>query len=169
MSTSEADVRSYITTHEIPSFALYWDLFSIMVCMGAKRLTGKERSNRIYSAEWGRTGSALEGELVASVSHKRPLCLYGEGSRLARLDEGFAMCKTYDQWIGSGNQESYCQELCTQIQVYTNGILGQIGVPLTPAHYLAQVLLTQVGMQWNAVVGFIDMFIDFKIVKAKVK
>jgi hypothetical protein len=165
--TSEADIRSYITTHEIPSCALYWDLFSIMVCMGAKGLTGKERSDRIYSAERGRTGSALEGELVASMSHKRPLCLYGEGSKLARLDEGFAMCKTYDQWIGSGNQESYRQELSTQILVYTNGILGQIGAPSTPAHHLAQVLLNQVGMQWNAVIGFIDMFYLELVAKAK--
>jgi hypothetical protein len=165
--TSEADICSYITTHEIPSCASYWDIFSIMVCMGAKGLTGKERSDRIYSAERGRTGSALEGELVASMSHKRPLCLYGEGTRLARLDEGFAMCKTYDQWIGSGNQESYRQELSTQILVYTNGILGQIGSPLNSAHQLAQVLLNQVGMQWNAVIGFIDNFYLELVAKAK--
>jgi hypothetical protein len=66
--------------------------------MGADGLTGKEGSDRIYSAERGCTGSALEGELVASMSHKRPLCLFGEGNKLARLDEGFAMlCKTYEQ------------------------------------------------------------------------
>jgi hypothetical protein len=141
--TSETDIRSYITGHEIPSCALYWDLFSVMVCMGDQGLTGKERSDHIYSAERGRTGSALEGELVASMSHKRPLCLYGKGTKLTRLDEGFAMCKTYDLWIGSGNQVSYRQDLSTQILVYTNGILGQIGPPLTPAHHLAQVLLNQ--------------------------
>jgi hypothetical protein len=77
------------------------------------------------------------------------------------------MCKTYDQWIGSGNQESYRQELSTQILVYTNGILGQIGAPSTPAHHLAQVLLNQVGMQWNAVIGFIDMFYLELVAKAK--
>jgi hypothetical protein len=146
--TSEADIRSYITVHEIPSCAMYWDLCSVMVCTGAQGLTGKERSDHIYSAERGRTGSALEGELVASMSHKHPLCLYGEGSKLARLDEGFAMCKTYDQWIGGGNQVSYRQDLSTQILVYTDGILGQIGPPSTPAHNLAHVLLTKVGMQW---------------------
>jgi hypothetical protein len=92
--TSEADLKAYIRPHEIPSCAMYWDLFSIIVCMGSEGLTRKERSNRIYSAEEGRTGSALEGELVASMSHKHPLCLYGEGTKLACLDEGFAMCKT---------------------------------------------------------------------------
>jgi hypothetical protein len=162
--TSEADIRNYITLHEIPSCAMYWDLFSVMVCMGAQGLTGKERSDRIYLAERGRTGSALEGELVASMSHKRPLCLYGEGSKLARLDEGFAMCKTYDQWIGGRNQVSYRQDLSTQILVYTDGIIGQIGPPLTPAHNLA---LTKVGMQWNVVVGFIDMFYLELVAKAK--
>jgi hypothetical protein len=109
----------------------------------------------------------LEGELVASMRHKRPLCLYGDGSRLARLDEGFAMCKTYEQRIGSGNQVSYQQELSNQVLVYTDGVLGQIGAPETPAHHLAQVLLNQVGMQWNAVVGFIDMFYLELAAKAK--
>jgi hypothetical protein len=164
---SESDVCSYITTHDIQSCAIYWDLCSIMVCMGAEGLTGKERSDRIYSAERGRTGSALEGELVASMSHKCPLCLYGEGSRLAKLDEGFAMCKTYEQWIGSGNQVSYRQELSNQLLVYTDGILGQIGASSTPAHHLAQVLLNQVGMQWNAIIGFIDMLYLELVAKAK--
>jgi hypothetical protein len=113
---SEADVKAYIKLHDIPLCALYWDLFSIMVCMGAEGLTGKERSDRIYSAEKGRTGSALEGELVTSMSHKYPLCLYGEGTRLARLDAGFAMCKTYEQWIGGGNQVSYRAELSSHEQ-----------------------------------------------------
>jgi hypothetical protein len=92
------------------------------------------------------------------MSHKCPLCLYGEGSKPTRLDVGFAMRLTYEQWIGGGNQVSYRTELSNQLLVYTDGILGQIGAPTTPAHHLAQVLLNQVGMQWNAVVGFIDMF-----------
>jgi hypothetical protein len=32
--------------------------------------------------------------------------------------------------------------------------MGQIGDPTTPAHHLAQVLLNQVGMQWNSIVGY---------------
>lgn len=76
------------------------------------------------------------------------------------------MCMTYDQWIGGGNQVSYLQELSNQLLVYTDGILGQIGACQTPAHHLAQVLLNQVGMQWNAVVGFIDMFYLELVVKA---
>jgi hypothetical protein len=165
--SSEADLRDYIKTHSIPTCAMYWDLFSIMVCMGAEGLTGKEWSDRIYSAEKGRTGSALEGELVASMSHKWPLCLYGEGARLARLDEGFARCKTYDQWIGGGNQVSYRQELSNQLLVYTDGIMGQIGAPTTPAHNLAHVLSNQVMMQWNDIVGFVDMFYLELVAKAK--
>jgi hypothetical protein len=85
MFTSEADIRGYITLHDIPSCALYWDLFSIMVGMGAQGLTGKERSDRIYSAEQVRTGSALEGGLVTSMSHKHPLCIYCDGNKLQQL------------------------------------------------------------------------------------
>jgi hypothetical protein len=36
---SELSVKTYITTHNIPSCALYWDLFSLMVCMGRQGLT----------------------------------------------------------------------------------------------------------------------------------
>jgi hypothetical protein len=36
---SEISVKAYITAHTIPSCALYWDLFSIMVCMGRQGLT----------------------------------------------------------------------------------------------------------------------------------
>jgi hypothetical protein len=77
------------------------------------------------------------------------------------------MCKTYEQWIGGGSQVFYRRELSSQVLIYTEGVLGQIGEPTTPAHYLAQVLLTKVGMQWNAVVGFIDMFYLELVAKAK--
>ena len=81
--SSDAQLGNYITMHKVLSCTMYWDLFSIMVYMGGQGLSGKERADKIYLAERGRTGSALEGELVASMTHKRPLCLYGEGSKLA--------------------------------------------------------------------------------------
>lgn len=102
------------------------------------------------------------------MSHKRPLCLYGKGTRLTRVGTSFAMCKTYEHWVGGGGQVSYRAELSGQLLVFTDGILGQIGVALTPArHHLAQVLLNQVGIQWNAVVGFIDMLYLELVAKCK--
>jgi hypothetical protein len=109
--TSDVLVGTYITTHTVPSCAVYCDLFSILVCMGGQGLTGKERSDKIYSAERSRDGSVLEGELVASMTHKRPLCLYREGSKLVRLNQGFAMCKTYEHWIGTNSHVLYREEL----------------------------------------------------------
>jgi hypothetical protein len=164
---AETSVASHITTHIVPLCALHWDLFSIMACMGRQGLTGKERSERIYSAEKGQTGSALESELVASMTHKRPLCLFGDGSQLARLDQGFAMCKTYEHWIGGGEHVSHRTELSAQVRVHTDGAIGQIGNGQTPAHLLAHVLLNQVGMQWNALVGFIDTFYLDLVAKCK--
>ena len=69
--------------------------------MDGQGLTSKDRFDKIFSAErGGRTESVLKEELVAFMNHKHPLCLYGEGSNLARLDQGFAtMCKTYEDWI----------------------------------------------------------------------
>ena len=99
------------------------DAFQEEIRLGGQGLSGKERADKIYLAGRGRTSSALEGELVASMTHKRPLCLYEEGSKLARLDQGFAMCKTYEQWIGAGDHVCYRDELTTQIQNYTDGIM----------------------------------------------
>jgi hypothetical protein len=101
------------------------------------------------------------------MTHKRPLCLFGDGSQLARLDQGFAMCKTYEHWIGGGEHVSYRTELSTQVRVYTDGVIGQIGNGQTPAHLLAHVLLNQVGMQWNALIGFIDTFYLDLVAKCK--
>jgi hypothetical protein len=165
--STEAAVSAYIKANTVPSCAMYWDLFSVMVCMGSQGVTGKERSDEIYSAERGRTGSALEGRLVASMTHKRPLCLYGEESKLARLDQGFAMCKTYEHWIGSGTGVSYREELGNQINDYTDGILGQSGDGDTSASLMAKLLISQVLMQWNAIVGFIDSFYLDLVAKCK--
>ena len=165
--SSEGQVGNYITTHSAPSCAMCWDLFSIMVCMGAQGASGKERADKIYSAERGRTGSALEGDLVASMTHKRPLCLFGEGSKLARLDQGFAMCKTCDHWIGAGDNVSYRDELTTQIRSYTEGIMGQVGDAETPASLLAHFLLSLNTMQWTAISGFMDMFYLDLVAKCK--
>ena len=81
------------------------------------------------------------------MTHKRPLCLYGDGFKLARLDQGFSMCKTYKHWIGAGSHVSYREELSSMIRNYANGILSQIGTETTPSSLMAQLLLTQVAMQ----------------------
>ena len=101
------------------------------------------------------------------MTHKRPLCLYDEGSKLVRLDQGFAVCKAYEHWIGAGSHVSYREELSTQIRSNTEGILGQIGEGATPSSLLAHLLLSQVVMQWNAIVGFIDMFYLDLVAKCK--
>jgi hypothetical protein len=77
------------------------------------------------------------------------------------------MCKTYDHWIGGSEHVSYQTELTTQVRVYTDGIIGQIGHGQTAAHHLAHVLLNQVGMQWNTLVGFIDTFYLDLVAKCK--
>ena len=110
--TSDSSVGVYVTTHAVPSCAMFWDLFSMFVCMSDQGLTSKERLDEIYSAEKGKTGSALQGKLVASMTHKRPMCLYG--FKLACLDQGFYMCKTYEHWIGAGTHVSYQEELSTR-------------------------------------------------------
>jgi hypothetical protein len=113
---------------------------------GSQRIDWKgETCQNIFSCErtyrlgFGRRGSR------PSMGHKRSLCLYGEDTRLARLDASFTVYKPYEQWIGGGNQVSYRAELSSQLLVYTDGILKQIG----PSSFKPG---------WNAVVSFFDMF-----------
>ena len=51
-----SSVGEYVTTHAVPSCAMLWDLFSVIVCMSDQGVTSKERLDEIYSAEKGKKG-----------------------------------------------------------------------------------------------------------------
>jgi hypothetical protein len=70
-------------------------------------------------------------------------------------------------WIGGSEHVSCRAELSTQVRVHTDGVIGQIGDGQTLAHLLAHVSLNQVGMQWNALIGFIDTFYLDLVAKCK--
>ena len=70
------DVVAFVTKYSVPRCALCWDMLSAMVCMRSKGETGKEQSERKHAAHKAKVHSALEAGVVASMGHKRPLCLY---------------------------------------------------------------------------------------------
>jgi hypothetical protein len=39
---SKAELRKFVVDEKVPSCGLFWDLFSVMVVMEPKRMTGKE-------------------------------------------------------------------------------------------------------------------------------
>ena len=91
----------------------------------------------------------------------------GKAPSLHQLDQGFAICKTYEQWIGPGDHVCYQDELTTQIQNYTDGIMGQIGDADSPAALLAHYLLSLNIMEWTSIAGFMDMLYLGLVAKCK--
>jgi uncharacterized protein YbbK (DUF523 family) len=64
------DTKFCILTNESPSCGLYWDLFIILVDMGPKKHSGKERADTSYALQQTQT-TIFENELAASMSHEK--------------------------------------------------------------------------------------------------
>ncbi len=72
--TSVTDVASWLDKEDVPTMGIFWDVFSVLVAMALKRLTGKERADQQYSSDRINTTTA-ENELAASMAYKRPQTL----------------------------------------------------------------------------------------------
>ena len=153
--TSETEVGLWLEKEKVDSLGIFWDLFSVLVAMAPKRLTGKERADQQFSSDRIHTTTA-ENELAASMAYERPQTLYGDKSgNLVSLEEGFGSCKTHDKWI-LGSQ-SFKTVTTKQLNKFVKGILGNL-TSRSGGSSLSQVLLNDVSSQWNDVVAFIDAF-----------
>jgi hypothetical protein len=76
---SFAEFTQMVLDAKVPSSGMFWDLFSALVSMRPKGLSGKERADEQYSSERIKT-TILENNLLASMSHARPACLYARRS-----------------------------------------------------------------------------------------
>jgi hypothetical protein len=133
------DTKSWIVTNEIPSCGLYWDLFSILVDMGPKKHSGKERADTPYASQRTQT-TIFENELAASMSHEKPSSLYGKAEGdLGEIDTGFSSCTSYEHWIGLGGRESYKGLLTKRLGTCIKSVQGALRGKRTTA--LALVLL----------------------------
>jgi hypothetical protein len=115
--SSMTEVGDWLVKEQVPSGGVFWDLFSVLVCMKPKQQTGKGRADETYSSQ--RTNSAtMENDLLASMTHIRPELLFAKrgGSELGKLDDGFAACPSYQLWITGG--EAYKTVLSDLIAKY---------------------------------------------------
>jgi hypothetical protein len=154
--SSMTEVGDWLIKEKVPSGGVFWDLFSVLVCMKPKQQTGKGRADETYSAQ--RTKSTtMENDLLASMTHIRPELLFAKkgGSELGKLDDGFAACPSYQMWITGG--EAYKTVLTDLISKYCDGVLGAVD-QMTSHRLLVMVLLTNVKAQWNEMCTFIDSF-----------
>jgi hypothetical protein len=155
------DVVAFVTKNTVPTCAMYWDLLSAMVCMRSRGETGKEQSERKYAAQKANVHSALEADLVASMGHERPLCLYSKDKKeLATHDKGFAACPTYEQWMTGGTQ-SYWYQLDYDFRSFCGGLTGRLqsrGRSLSPGDLLAQCLITSMSGHFVKLIAFMNDF-----------
>lgn len=97
--TSETEVGIWLEKEEVPSLSMFWEVFSMLVAMASKRLSGKERANQKYSSGRIQTTTA-ENELAAPITYERPQTLYGDKNGvLMPWEEGFGAYKTHNKWI----------------------------------------------------------------------
>jgi hypothetical protein len=133
--------------------------------MKPKYQTGKGMADVKYSSARIKS-TPFENDLVASMSHPRPLALFGKRSgELASMNDGFGACPSYNHWVGSGC-DSVKSMLTTQLVNFCAGVNGTLDYshPATP---FITALLTVVQSQWNHMVSCIETFHNDLIYVAK--
>jgi hypothetical protein len=92
------DFGKWVLQEMVPTSGIFWGIFSVLVNMRPKGLSGKERADEQHSSERIST-TMFENNLLAAMSHSRPVCLYGKGRTraLVNLEMGFGACKSYVQ------------------------------------------------------------------------
>jgi hypothetical protein len=148
---SFAEFAQMVLDEKIPSSGMFWDLFSALVSMRPKGLSGKERADEQYSSERIKT-TILENNLLASMSHARPACLYAKGGigMLVGIEEGFGACESHAQWIAG--VESMKKLLGKQLKHFAAGVLRNMGTG-GGGNNLAKALLAEIKVQWYEFVG----------------
>jgi hypothetical protein len=98
---SFAEFAQMVLDEKVQSSGMFWDLFSSLVSMRPKGLSGKERADEQYSSERIKT-TIFENNLLASMSHTRPACSYAKGGigMLVDIEDDFGACESHAaQWI----------------------------------------------------------------------
>lgn len=149
---SFSDFKSSFVEHEqVETAGWFWDIFSVLVVMKPKQLSGKDRADEQYSSLRVQS-TPFENDLAASMTHEKPKLLYGSASH----KDGFGNIPSYADWIGQGN-ESIKTRLNTYVRDYLEGVRGTISSSLKGGG-LARALLMKVMSQWTSFTSHIDAF-----------
>jgi hypothetical protein len=153
---SYSDLTQMVFDEKVPTSGVFWDLFSLLVSMRPKGLSGKERADEQYSSERIKT-TMFKNNLLAAMSHSRPACIYAKGgfSALVGFEEGFGACVSHSQWISG--IELVKKILRKQLKDFTTGVLRNMPKG-GGENSLAKALLAEVKAQWYDFVSWIDAF-----------
>ena len=158
--------------------AWIWDIFSVLVSMGSKRLDAKQLSDWRHSASKTRT-TKRASQLEASMSSGRPSVFFGETNdgRARPLKEGMANCTSWEQW--SGTHEPFKETCTTELINFIDGIQGDLpelidfsdgsedSKNMRDGVNLAITLLVDIQNQWTALTGFIQTAYNDLTVRGK--
>eukprot|EP00978_Attheya_sp_CCMP212_P011066 scaffold26997_cov42-Attheya_sp.AAC.2 len=142
---------SFVKVEQIETAGWFWDIFSILVVMKPKQLSGKDQADEQYSSLRVQS-TPFENDLAASMTHEKPKLLYGAASH----KDGFGNIPSYADWIGQGN-ESIKTRLNTYVRDYLEGVHGTISSSKKGGG-LAHALLMKVMSQWTSLTSHIDAF-----------
>eukprot|EP00978_Attheya_sp_CCMP212_P007603 scaffold17564_cov59-Attheya_sp.AAC.4 len=107
---------SFVEVEQVEMAGWFWDIFSVLVVMKPKQLSGKDRADEQYSSLRVQS-TPFENDLAASMTYEKPKLLYGAASH----KDGFGNIPSYADWIGKGN-ESIETRLNTYVRDYLEGV-----------------------------------------------
>lgn len=149
---SQNDVKRWIEAEQVESCGVHWDLFSILVRMGAWGESGKDRAQTEYMATKTNT-TPLELDLTTSMGFDRPPLFFVKGS--GEVDT--LKISTHAEWIGKGNGVSFMMTCIADVTKMVTGIRGTIRHQKGDTR-LAGYLLDSVERQFNRLTAFIGGF-----------
>eukprot|EP00978_Attheya_sp_CCMP212_P029238 scaffold103340_cov27-Attheya_sp.AAC.3 len=146
----DESVQSLMTMHLVETAGWFWDIFSVLVVMKPKQLSGKDRVDEQYFSLRVQS-TPFENDLTALMTHEKPKLQYGDASH----KDGFGNIPSYADWIGQGN-ESIKTRLNTYVCDYLEGVRGTIssskkGGGLARALFMKAMTFTLIGRSSNAI------------------
>eukprot|EP00546_Thalassionema_frauenfeldii_P016613 CAMPEP_0178901926 /NCGR_PEP_ID=MMETSP0786-20121207/4315_1 /TAXON_ID=186022 /ORGANISM="Thalassionema frauenfeldii, Strain CCMP 1798" /LENGTH=191 /DNA_ID=CAMNT_0020573125 /DNA_START=21 /DNA_END=593 /DNA_ORIENTATION=+ len=153
------EVEQYVIDKNVASCGTHWDLFSVMVVMGKGAQSGKDLSDKKYSASRVQL-TVKETDLKGAMTHCLLACLFakrgGTVSILEAQKVGMQGCPSYANWSGDG-RESYRNHLTDllgdQIESIRETIDDNDG-----GSALSTWCLDRVILQWTGYVSFVEKF-----------
>lgn len=153
---STTDLVRWLEEKNIPTFGLYWDLFSVLIMMGPRRHSGKEMADVNYSSQ--RTNMTnFENNLAAAMTHELPHCLFGKPSGdISQPKDGFGGVSSFNEWMGEDGNEPYRDLLQRRLEDFLDGLTG--AYTELPESALAGLLVNNIRNQFTRLIGFIESF-----------
>jgi hypothetical protein len=101
------EVKTWCEDKRVETFGVYWDLFSVLVAMKPKGQTGKDIADELYFSARIKS-TPFENDLAASMSHSRPLALFGRKMEnwLPQMKDSAPVQLMMNGWVADASQRS---------------------------------------------------------------